>query len=311
MEITNALPRHSQREFDLADLTEPAIGPVPWYFRLGRILSRRKFRGGDRLLREARARGLLNRLAEYRLGNGVNLRVPIWRPCNEWDQTDIFGYESAFIAALSAAVCQLRAAVTLVDCGADIGTVSAHLVARCKNIRSVVAFEPNRAAFRVLADNLKALPVPAEARFAAVGNFRGRGLLVSPALDSSAHAMFVEPSATGPIVIERVDDLGLPPGEAAVIKIDVEGGESAVIEGARQTIREARDILVAFEAHPRVSIRLGVDPSAVMKQLLAIRPDVTFTIDTTPTSSVTADRPLFEQVPATRVYNIIAASSRS
>lgn len=294
-------------DFDFKELSNAPLARVPWYFRLGRFLSKRKIRGGDRLLSLARHRGLLDHLVVYSLGD-VELRVPLWRPCNQWLEDDVRDYEAAFMRALSSAVCQLSGDVTLVDCGADIGTVSAHLVARCKNIKRVVAYEPNRAAYGVLERNLRAMRVVADARHAAVGNFAGRGRLVRPPQDPSAHAMYVAPAKDGPIDVQRVDDLCLPSGAACVIKIDVEGTEASVVEGAAQTIRRAREVLVAFEAHPRVAQRVGRDPVEVMQTLLAIRRNLTFLVDTTPAVTITADRPLFDQLPPNRVYNVIARS---
>lgn len=297
-------------EFDLKELADPPIAAVPWYFRLGCIMSRRKIRGGDRLLAEARKRGMLDQLALYSLGS-VQLYVPLWRPCNQWLEDDVLGYEAELLRVLADGIARMPPDVTLIDCGADIGTVSAHLVSRCPNISRVIAFEPNAAAFRVLERNLKSMRVVPDARHAAVGNFCGRGELVKSPLDPSAHAMFITPCGDGPIAVERIDDLGLPPGGACVIKIDVEGSEAAVVEGAAETIRAAGDVLIAFEAHPAVARRLGRDPVEVMERLRAIRSDFTFDVDTTPAQRVVAERPLFDQLAPTRVYNVIARSTGS
>ena len=294
-------------QFDLLDLVDAPIASVPWVFRVGRYLSRKKIRGGDRLLSEARKRGLLDCLAVYPLSERVSLRVPLWRPCNQWDEQDVHNYEAAFIRALSNSICGLTSDVTLIDCGADIGTVSAHLVARCPNIRNVVAFEPNPAAYSVLAQNVGALGVRGAARNAAVADFSGRGQLVNAPDDPSAHAMFIEPSDGGSIPVERVDDLGLTPS-ACAIKIDVEGSEATVVAGAQRTIQSAGQVVVAFEAHYRVYKRTGQDPLEVMQALLALRPSFTFEVDTTPTQKIRGDVPFFEQLPPTRVYNVIARS---
>lgn len=293
-------------DFDLTELSDARIAEVPWYFRLGKYLSKRKIRGGDRLLAEARRRGLLNQLAIYSLGD-VELRVPLWRPCNEWLEDDVRDYEAAFMRELAAAACQLNGDVTLIDCGADIGTVSAHLVSRCKNIQRIFAFEPNAAAFGVLRRNLAAMSVQTEARHMAVGEFSGRGRLVRASQDRSAHAMYIAPDVDGPICVQRIDDLGIHDGASCVIKIDVEGTEASVVAGAAETIRQARELIVAFEAHPKVAQRLGRDPIEVIEALMAIRPGFTFDVDTTPGSSLNPQRRIFDQLPPTRVYNIIAS----
>ena len=297
-------------DFDQKELADAPIADVPWYFRLGRFLSKHKIRGGDRLLSEVRRLGWLDRLVVYSLGE-VELRVPLWRPCNQWLEADVIDYEAAFMRVLANATCQLSGDVVLIDCGADIGTVSAHLVSRCRNIKRVVAFEPNAAAFRVLEQNLGAMAISTDARHAAVADFHGRGQLVQAPEDPSAHAMYVAPCGDGPIAVQRIDDLAIASGQSCVIKIDVEGTEASVVAGAAETIRRAGEVIVAFEAHPRVAERIGRDPVEVMHALLAIRPDFTFDVDTTPAQTVTADKPLFEQLPPVRVYNVIARSSTS
>jgi FkbM family methyltransferase len=293
--------------FDLKALPDAKVAAVPWYFRLGHYLAKRGIPTGRRLLHEARRRGLLDQLAVYPVGH-IQLRVPLWRPCNEWDADDVLAYEAPFIASFAAAISRLPPKVTLIDCGADIGTVSAQLVGRCRNITRVIAFEPNPAAFDVLRANLDALPVRAHARYAAVGSDPGRCQLVRDTYDPSAHAMFVVPQEAGPIEIEQIDALELPPDTPIAIKIDVEGSEAAVAAGALMTIRRASAVAVAFEAVPRVTRRTGEDPIQILRALRATRADFTFSIDQAPQLRPSLDVPLFEQLPPDRVYNVVACS---
>ncbi len=297
-------------DFDLRELTDAKIAEVPWYFRLGRYLSKRRIRGGDRLLAEARRRGMLDQLAIYSLGD-VEFRVPLWRPCNEWLEDDVRDYEAAFMRELAAAVCRMSGEVTLIDCGADIGTVSAHLVARCKNVKRIFAFEPNAAAFSVLRRNLSAMSLETDARNMAVGDFCGRGRLMRASQDRSAHAMYIVPDPAGGIGVQRVDDLGVRDTGSCVIKIDVEGTEASVVAGAAETIRRAREVIVAFEAHPKVANRLGRDPIEVIAALTQIRAGFTFDVDTRPSMALSPHARVFDQLPPTRVYNIIASARSS
>ena len=295
---------------DLREVTGTRVeSQPPWYFRLARALARRRIRGSTRLLEEVRRRGLLDVLVEYPLGSDVRLRVPIWRPCNSWDRADVLGYEAAFLCLFTGCVGSLGADTTLVDCGADIGTVSAHVRARCTNISRIIAYEPNTSAHRVLKANLDALSIPTDARNAAVSNFSGRGRLVSPAADGSAHAMFLVPSREGDIAVERIDDLDLPKHRPLALKIDVEGGELLVVDGAAATIADAAAVAVAFEAHPTVARRTGQDPVCVMRRLRELRDDLAFLIDTVPARPLDPDRPVFEQVEPNDVYNVVAVSS--
>lgn len=295
-------------DFDLKVLANARVEDVPWYFRLGRYLSKRKIRGGDRLIAEARRRGMLDQLVVYTIGGDVKLRVPLWRPCNQWLEDDVRDYEAAFMRVLGETVCQLPGPVMFLDCGADIGTVSAHVAARCRNLRRIVAFEPNPAAYAVLAENLRMLGCDTEAHNTAVGDFCGRGNLTRAEQDPSAHAMYITPDDHGAIRVLRVDDITLTPGLSTVIKIDVEGTEVNVVHGAERTIREAGQVVVAFEAHPRVTQRRGRDPIEVMQALLALRRDFTFVVDTIPARELDPNRRIFDQLPPTRVYNVIAHS---
>ncbi len=297
-------------DFDSREMSNARIAEVPWYFRLGKYLSKRRIRGGDRLLAEVRRRGMLNQLAIYSLGD-VEFRVPLWRPCNEWLEDDVREYEAAFMRELAKAVGRMHGEVTLIDCGADIGTVSAHLVSRCKNVRRIFAFEPNSAAYNVLRRNLSAMGLQTDARNMAVGDFSGRGRLMKATQDPSAHAMYIAPDPAGPIGVQRVDDIGILDNKSCVIKIDVEGTEALVVAGAEATIRQAREVIVAFEAHPKVAKRLGRDPIEVIEALMAIRAGFAFEVDTTPSISLNPYRPIFEQLPPTRVYNIIASARSS
>jgi FkbM family methyltransferase len=295
--------------FDVRAIPDAKVTEVPWYFRLGRFLAKHNIRGGYRLVSEARRRGLLDRLALYPLGR-VDLRVPLWRPCNEWDADDVLGYEAPFITTLSAAISTLPSRVTLIDCGADIGTVSALLVACCSNISRVIAFEPNPGAYDVLRNNLAGMPVHGSARYAAAGSYSGRCELVRDADDPSAHAMYIVPRDDGPIEVEPIDALGVATDRPCAIKIGVGGSEAAVIAGAMLTIRRASAVVVAFKAHPRVIRRTGDDPVQIMRALRAIRGDFTFTIDKAQDHRIKLDVPLFEQLPPDRVYNVVACSTR-
>jgi FkbM family methyltransferase len=299
-------------ELDLRELDAPPVEKdAPWFFRVGRALARRNVRGATRLLEEARKRGLLDVLVDYPLCDQVHLRVPIWRPCNSWDREDVLGYEASFLRLFAGCVGSLGRDTVLVDCGADIGTVSAHICARCTNVNRIVAFEPNPAAYKVLAVNLRSLPISTEPRHAAVSDFTGRGRLASPARDPSAHACYLERAPEGPVAVERIDDLGLAPGRPLALKIDVEGGELLVVEGAHETIEKASAVAIAFEAHPGVTKRTGIDPMVVMRRLRELRSDLAFYVDTTPARVLDPERPVFEQVRPDDVYNIVAITMPS
>ena len=132
-------------------------------------------------------------------------------------------------------------------------------------------------------------------------------LVVVCLADYATARRLLEPAATRENFERRVI-VHLSTGTPCAIKIDVEGSECSVVHGARHTIAHAGDLLVAFEAHPKVAARTRQDPVEVMRALLATGREFSFEVDTDPVMTVTADRPFFQQLAPNRVYNVIARS---
>jgi FkbM family methyltransferase len=289
-----------------APLGSPSIprSRPPGLFRLARELARRRAPGGYRLIDVARRLGLLERVVRYGISEGVTLDVPIGRTENAWDLRDVMGYQPQMVDDLVGAVESMAAPVTFVDGGADIGLVSVLVAARCGDrLASVVAIEPNGAAFEVLQVNLDRLPCPADALRGAVSDFTGQGRLETPAYDDSAHASFLVRAADGEIPVFRIDDLGVAPGVRLVMKLDVEGEELAAIRGARATLERAAGFAVSFEAHEDVARRTGVDPIEAVRYLDEIRP-CAVSISELPGHALTTDRPFFDQVSLSRPIGV-------
>jgi hypothetical protein len=113
--------------------------------------------------------------------------------------------------------------------------------------------------------------------------------------------------ASGSVQVTTVDSLELEHRGAVVLKFDVEGGELAALRGARKTICEAPRVIVVIEAHPLVVSRTGIDSTTCLRFLQQIRP-FDFTLCESPSISVSLDRPLFQQVPPNRIFNILCVS---
>jgi len=195
---------------------------------------------------------------------GHELRLPARR--EPWAERMLSGgYEPVFTAVLVAAV---RPGDVCYDLGAHIGYYSL-VMARGAGPRGAVhAFEPyppNTARLRDLAGR-NALPeerAPIHVHQAALGDENGTGQLVGAGdgdslstlahLDGAAGVMKAEwrkrfeGFARQTVPVWRLDDWRARVAAPApsLVKIDVEGSELHVLRGARETLAEARPLVLA------------------------------------------------------------------
>lgn len=133
----------------------------------------------------------------------------------------------------------------VLDVGANIGTHTVFFAQRAGEAGRVVAFEPQRTLHHVLCGNAALNGLRnVHAHHTAVG--REPGTLRVPALDVTAEqnlgGLSLGDWGDGePVAVMRIDDLDLPRCE--LVKIDVEGMECDVLDGATETIRRHRPVL--------------------------------------------------------------------
>jgi FkbM family methyltransferase len=282
---------------------EPRSRP-PRLFLLGRRLERRGVHGSSFFLRALKRLGVLHRPVVLPIGKAINVEVLLDRL--PWDAEDLAVYENGYIEELASIARTFPSPVTLVDVGADIGLFALKLISACPAIQSLFAFEPNPEGFALLKKNLEQLPFPAQAIPKGVADFEGRGTLVSPDHGMDFAANFMQRSENGKIAMTTMDSLSIRNANLC-LKIDVEGGELAVLRGAEQTIRSAHSIVVGLEAHPAVVKRTGVDPVECLRLLQSWRQFSFFVSETKTKLEIT--RPVFAQIPDTQLYNVIGVSS--
>lgn len=241
---------------------------VPYIlFRSSRALVNRRVRGSFRLYRMLCRIGVF-RSFTYRAG-GTAFSVPVSNPDNAWVAEDVETYEGPVLDLMCAALERLPDPV-LIDCGADIGTFSALLVARLPRIREIVAIEPRPEVVPWLRRNMDALPAKTRVVVGAVSDFMGRGFMRHSPDDPSGHACFLAPDAAGNIEVITIDSLGLN-SACVALKIDVEGAELQVLMGAYGLLTRAQDFVVVVEANREVAARTGVDPIEFLRFINSIR----------------------------------------
>jgi len=79
------------------------------------------------------------------------------------------------------------------------------------------------------------------------------------------------PSDDGDFEVTTIDDLELHGESALFLKIDVEGAELSVLEGAKNSMERAENFVVLFEAHPDQVKRTQIDPMEILDFITSIK----------------------------------------
>ena len=164
--------------------------------------------------------------------------------------------------AVSEALCRLAAPGSLVvDVGANIGYMSL-LASRSVGLKgTVVAFEPNPGICALLRDNVQVASGAAikggqiDVRPLALGACRQITKLYVPQgfADNDGLATLQQPTAgdfeSKDVEVSTLDDEFDLRQRISVLKLDVEGFEKAVLEGAQSLLRGGRIDAIIFEDH--------------------------------------------------------------
>lgn len=146
-----------------------------------------------------------------------------------------------------------------VDVGAHVGNHTTFLAGVLG--LTTYAFEPNPLHFSLLRSNLKSNGLDERCTLYnfALGAGPGHGIVATGSVTNSGMSR-IAPAAQGPIDVVSLDMALAPLVHVDVMKIDVEGSEVAVLEGARQTLRRLR---------PVCYIEISDENFAIARQILA------------------------------------------
>lgn len=159
----------------------------------------------------------------------------------------------------------------LVDVGANLGAVSL-LLARRYPARDVYAFEPNPSALTSLVSNV---------RLNGLSNVRPQAMAV--AAESGSVQFHVDPKSrmTGSIASGTSSSVNVPCttldaftrqhsiDRVALLKVDVEGFEQLVFQGAGALLRDRKIGIVYYEVCPPLARSAGFTASAATETLIA------------------------------------------
>jgi FkbM family methyltransferase len=163
----------------------------------------------------------------------------------------------------------LRPGDLFVDIGANIGSYTILAAGACDAY--VVAVEPIPATFEHLLDNvrLNGLSTLVTTKNVAVGATAGR-VVFSDGLDTGNHVLAEDEvhSVSGILVpVETLDTL-LEECSPTILKIDVEGYEACVLQGAKRAL-ESENLLGVIVELNGSGARYGTDDTSVHSSLLA------------------------------------------
>jgi FkbM family methyltransferase len=128
-----------------------------------------------------------------------------------------------------------------VDVGANIGCLTLPLA---KKATSVLAFEPQNRVFQKLCANLELNNVDNVIPYCmALGKERGMGFLASGGANCGSASLCGAQEKDEPINITALDNIDFSGYGCQLVKVDVEGFEAEVLEGARATLEKFKPVL--------------------------------------------------------------------
>lgn len=148
----------------------------------------------------------------------------------------------------------LPARGVFVDVGAHIGTFSVAAAAHMGAAGKVIAFEPDPANYALLRENARLNGVAIDARNVAVADRPGTLQLLRDPDNAGGHRLAQAPAEADAIAVPVValDEALRDQPYVTCLKIDVQGGEPAVLESARRYIAaggQLHTVLMEFTPH--------------------------------------------------------------
>ncbi|WP_327580433.1 FkbM family methyltransferase [Nonomuraea sp. NBC_00507] len=194
-----------------------------------------------------------------------------------WDATIMPSISAGYYEEFEVRVFERLASVSrsIVDVGANIGVYACTGAVRLPTDGRLIAFEPvpenvaylrrnvegNELAGRVTVEEMAVGSAPGELTLHLSGEQSGKHSAAVANVGTPAGAVTVPMTS----IDAYLDGSGL--GQPDVIKIDVEGYEGFVLQGAAQTLASAPTLL--FELHPELQANCGGDAGALLDLVFA------------------------------------------
>jgi FkbM family methyltransferase len=208
---------------------------------------------------------------------GVQLTIPAG------DHVLAAGLTGGFYEALELDLLQRLAgrSQVIVDVGANIGVYACVAAARLPEDGFLVAFEPVPANLGYLTRNVSQNGLAQRVRVESLAVGEEPGEAVVHLMDASINHTLADGAATGSrgslsVTVTSLDTYlqgARLPGPVDLLKVDVEGYDGFVLQGAERTLREHRPTLLV-EFAPTNLIRAGFPPDRFLATIFAVHEHV-------------------------------------
>ena len=250
-----------------------------------------------------------NRVISHRVGTREFV-VPVDEWCFWLEKGPQHYYLDEFVPFFQV-INQIAKPFSFIDLGADIGTVSALTKQYCPGLHNILAFEPNPHSFQLLSHNLAQLNTVYKCENTAVSNIDGFVAFTASGRTTIDHEGAINPDLPGDTRVCRLDSWLASSPEVVlqpyvVLKIDVEGQELQVIQGAAKLIQQADIMTVLLEIHPDVLEKTATKPEQLFAEFEKLRA-FNWYVPKLNNQSVDRSRDFFAQFPLQQ-FDVIGCS---
>ncbi|MBT4584903.1 MAG: FkbM family methyltransferase [Phycisphaerae bacterium] len=201
----------------------------------------------------------------------------------------------------------LKEGMTFVDIGAHVGLFTLPAAKWVGKNGRVVAFEPHPDNFEMLSRNAKTNGLQPELINAAVSNVAGSVQLHASAFNSGDHQIYHSASRKG-IAVDciKLDEFFSSEDRVDLIKMDVQGAESAAFHGMERLLRNNNSVKVIWELSPSQLKDAGDDAATLLSWLESLGFGFTIVDDVTGKVDPANAEEVLRRCPSDSYVNILS-----
>lgn len=201
----------------------------------------------------------------------------------------------------------LKEGMTFIDIGAHVGLFTMPAAKWVGKSGRVVAFEPHPENFAMLSRNAATNGLHPELVNAAVSNVAGRVQLHASTFNSGDHQIYQSASRKGISVdCVKLDEFFSSEDRVDLIKMDVQGAESAAFHGMERLLKNNTSVKVIWELSPAQLKDAGDDAASLLDWLASLGFDFTIVDDVTGAVEPATAEEVLRRCPSDSYVNILS-----